>query len=140
MNHRTEGGPESTCLPAILLRIVRDPQGTKYEFTRDTSQRSLQPGCTCSIGVSNHFSRKNMKFLLPSSVFSIAFFTVQISTCSHPAMPHGAVCLDVATDTIRADDIGIALDFLRWLIFGCKDDMRNCKFLSVCFVSPTTSE
>ncbi|KAE8143956.1 major facilitator superfamily domain-containing protein [Aspergillus pseudotamarii] len=40
-------------------------------------------------------------------------------------MPHGAVRLDVATDTIRADDIRIALNFLRWLILRCKDDMRN---------------
>lgn len=55
-------------------------------------------------------------------------------------MPHGAVSLDVAADTIRADDIRIALNFLCWLILGCKDDMRNCKLLSVRFVSPTTSE
>ncbi|KAE8412354.1 major facilitator superfamily domain-containing protein [Aspergillus pseudocaelatus] len=46
-------------------------------------------------------------------------------------MPHGAVCFDVAPDAIRADDIRIALDFLHWLILGCKDDMRNCKFPSV---------
>ena len=92
------------------------------------------------MSISSHRLEKKLNFLLPSSVFSIAFFTVKVGTGSHPAMPHGAVCFDVAADTIRADDIGIALDFPRGLILGCKYDMRNCKFLSIRFVSPTLSE
>lgn len=74
---------------------------------------------------------------LPSNILGETLLSLQVGSSSHPAMPHGAIRLDHATDSIIADDLGVALDGVRGLVFGGEDKVGDGQIFRVSFVHAT---